>query len=598
MGLPSRDGPAAAGTPGAATEQSTVTTTEKTQDTLAPAQDEAIAEPDSTDSDGKGIPDDSQAGVRAVEATATVWTRVHLIAAYTIIWLIYFITSTQEVVVRTLNPFVTSAFQLHSLTAATAIIASIIGGLSKLPLAKILDTWGRPQGLALTLLLWVLGLIMMAACQNVETYATAQVFSTVGAQGVSYCLTIFVADTSSLKNRSTMLAFATSPYIVTTWIGGPMADSILAGPGWRWGFGIFAIVTPAVVAPLCLLFLWNHRKAKKLGLLPERSHRITLAAVKEYAIEVDLFGLLLLIAGMALFLLPFSIYSYQPDQWRSSLIICMIVFGGLLIIAFGVYERFWAPVTFIPMKLLADRTVFFGGMMLFFIFFSAGVWGNYFSSQLLVEFNQGVTETTYILNIYRVGSCFSAIFIGFFIRWSGRFKWVALWFGLPLMALGEGLLIYFRQPDSNLGYIIMTQIFIAFAGGPLVIAGEMAMMAPSDHQHIAAVMAILDLFGSVGTAIGSTVSAAIWTSVFKSALRTHLPTTSQQLLDRIYASLYIQLAYPEGNPTRIGVGLAYADAQKYMLITSTALLAGGIVCAALWRDINIKDLKQVRGLVV
>jgi fucose permease len=121
-----------------------------------------------------------QAGVKKVEAMASVWPKSHLIAAYVIIWFIYFVTAIQEVVVRTLNPFVTSSFQRHSLTAAVSIMSSVIGGLTKLPLAKILDTWGRPQGLALMLLIWVLGYVMMAACPNVETYAAAQVFSTVG----------------------------------------------------------------------------------------------------------------------------------------------------------------------------------------------------------------------------------------------------------------------------------------------------------------------------------------------------------------------------------------------------------------------------------
>jgi hypothetical protein len=88
--------------------------------------------------------------------------------------------SLQEVVVRVLSPFVTSSFSRHSLTATTTVVSSIIGGLIKLPLAKVLDTWGRPQGLALMLVAWVLGFIMMAACKNVETYAAAQVFSVVG----------------------------------------------------------------------------------------------------------------------------------------------------------------------------------------------------------------------------------------------------------------------------------------------------------------------------------------------------------------------------------------------------------------------------------
>lgn len=89
-------------------------------------------------------------------------------------------TSIQEVVIRSLNPYVTSAFMLHSLTAATSIMANIIGGLSKIPLAKILDSWGRPQGMTLMLIIWVVGFIMMAACDNVQTYAAAQVFSSVG----------------------------------------------------------------------------------------------------------------------------------------------------------------------------------------------------------------------------------------------------------------------------------------------------------------------------------------------------------------------------------------------------------------------------------
>jgi len=393
-----------------------------------------------------------------------------------------------------------------------------------------------------------------------------------------------------------MLAFATSPYIVTTWIGGPISDAILAGPGWRWGFGIFCIVIPAVVLPLIALFWWNEQKAIKMGIATKRTTKLTFQSIKDYIIQVDLVGILLLAAGMALFLLPFSLYSYQKDRWRAPLIISFIIIGGLLIITFVLYEIYLAPVKFIPMHLLADRTVLFGGLMLVFVFFSAGIWNSYFSSLLLIAFDQSVTTTTYIINIYRVGSCLSALVIGYFIRLTGRFKWSALYFALPLMMLGQGLMILFRQPDSPIGYVIMTQIFVAFSGGPIVVAGEMAMMAPIDHQHIAVIIAILDLFGSIGTAFGSTVSAAIWTGTFREALVKHLPPGAP--VDRIYGSIYSQLAYRVGTPTRNGINLAYGDSQRYMLIASTCLLAGAFVCVALWRDIKLTDKKQVKGNVV
>ncbi|KAK3303906.1 major facilitator superfamily domain-containing protein [Chaetomium strumarium] len=560
----------------------------------------AAGEADPEKAGSSSISSEAQAGVKNIEAAASVWSKWHLVAAYGIIWLIYFVTSLQEVLVRTFTPFVTSSFQLHSLTAATSIFSSIIAGLSKLPLAKILDLWGRPQGMALMLVFWVIGFCMMAACKNVETYAAAQVFSSVGAQGVSYCLTVFIADTSSLKNRGLMLSFATSPYIATTFAGGPLADAFLSGPGWRWGFGVFAILNFAVTLPLVVLFFWDQHRAKKLGVVnptkreDHHHHPLSAASLKKFAIDFDLLGVFLLAAGMAMFLTPLSIWSYQAKQWRSPLIICLIVFGAVLIIIFALYERFLAPVNFVPPRLLADRNVLLAGATITLVFFNSAVWGSYFSSMLMVVWNQSVTHATYINNIYRVGSCLSALLFGFAIRYTRRFKWVALYFAVPLMLLGVGLMIQFRQPDAAIGYVVMTQVFVAFAGGPIVICVELAMMSTVDHQHIAAILAILDLFSSVGYAVGSTVSAAIWTGSFPAALRRHLPAGAP--VEAIYSSLYTQLGYVWGSPIRQGIALAYADAQRYMLITSVCLLAGALIATAFWRDVKLKD-KQVKGLV-
>ena len=96
------------------------------------------------------------------------------------IWVITFVDTMQQGMANSLLPYVTSSFQQHSLTAAVSIMSSLIGGLWKLPLAKILDIWGRPQGFFLMVVCLTLGLIMMAACNNVQTYAAAQVFYWVG----------------------------------------------------------------------------------------------------------------------------------------------------------------------------------------------------------------------------------------------------------------------------------------------------------------------------------------------------------------------------------------------------------------------------------
>jgi hypothetical protein len=156
---------------------------------------------------------DAQAGVQDIEVATTVWSKSALIFAYVWIWVIYFVDTTQQGATSSLTPWVTSAFQQHSLTPTVNIMSNIIGGVSKLTLAKILDVLGRPTGYLLTIILTTLGLVLMATCNGVEMYAAAQVFFWVGYNGLGFCLGIFIADTSSLKNRGLMFAYANSPYI-------------------------------------------------------------------------------------------------------------------------------------------------------------------------------------------------------------------------------------------------------------------------------------------------------------------------------------------------------------------------------------------------
>jgi MFS family permease len=412
-------------------------------------------------------------------------------------------------------------------------------------------------------------------------------------------MSIFIADTSALKNRSLMFAYANSPYMITTWISGPISEAFLKGPGFRWGFGAFAIITPFVTMPLYFLFQHNYNKAKKAGLVPDRTTNRTIGeSFKHYLVEFDAVGLFLITGGLALFLLPFNIYSFQTDGWKSATVLSMLIVGFLMIVAFVVWEKYWAPVTFLPYELLTDRTVLGACVLAAVLFISFYIWNAYFQSFLQVVNRLTVTEATYVGNIYSMGSCFWAIVVGILIRYTGRFKWIALYFGVPLNILGVGLMAAFRQPGVNIGYIVMCQIFVAFAGGALVICEQMAAMAAVSHQYVAVVLAIEAMFASIGGAIGLTVAGAIWTGVFPYRLAEYLPADLKDQAMTIYGDMTVQKSYPDGSAARDAITAAYGDAQKMMLIGGTCILGLGIVCVAVWRDIKVKDFKQVKGNVV
>ncbi|PTB61786.1 MFS general substrate transporter [Trichoderma citrinoviride] len=561
--------------------------------------DVQIGGPQDSDPDADdGIDTKAQAGVQNIEAITSVWTKSALFTAFAMIWVIYFVDSMQQGTTGNLTPWVTSAFEEHSLTPTTSVMSNIIGGVFKLTLAKVLDIFGRPQGYLLSIVFTTLGLVMMAACKNVETYAAAQVFYWVGYNGLDYSLSVFLADTTSLRNRGLIFAYSSSPYIITTWISGPISTAFLNGPGFRWGFGSFAIITPVITLPLFFLFMHYNKKAKALGVVPPRESKGSWAdSLYYYAREFDLVGLLLISGGLAMFLLPFNIYSYQAEGWKSPLIIGLLVGGIVTLIVFGVWERWFAPITFIPYSLLMDRTVIGANILAASVFVSFYIWDSYFLSFLQVVNGLDVTESSYVSNIYSIGSCLWAILVGLVIRHTGKFKPICLFFGVPVTILGVGLMIHFRQPDVNIGYIIMCQIFIAFAGGTIVICEQTAVMAATSHQYVAVVLAIEAMASSIGGAIGLTVAAAVWQAVFPKKLAVYLPESAIGNLTDIYGSLDVQLSYPMGSPERIAIQKAYGDSQKMMLIAATAVLSLSVVGTAMWRNIDVRKHKQVKGTV-
>jgi MFS family permease len=510
-------------------------------------------------------------------------------------WLIQFMMSFFSGCVGTLTPFVISDFESHSLTALTGVISSLVAGIWKLPYAKIMNIWGRPLALCIGVASYIVGLIMMAGCKNVQTYCAAQTFYYLGYNSIDFSMTVFIADTSRLKNRALFLGYASSPWLITTWVYGFAVTRATApgGIGWRWTFGIFSIIAPFVAAPLIIMFFINQNKARKQGLLTPQPTRGNLAqTVTYYLKEFDVVGLLVLATGLALFLLSFNLYSYQKDQWKSPLILCFLIIGFILIVCFGVWEKYLAPVTFIPWPLLKNRTVIFTYTMAGSLYIGWYIWDAYFFSLLTVLFNQPIVYATYITNTYTMGSCFMSIIYGLALRYYGKLKMYSLFLGVPLTILGVGLMIEFRQPDVNIGYVVMCQVFIALGGGILVISEQTTLMAVSKQQDFPALLAVESMIISIGGAIGNTIAGAIWTGVFPVRLAANLPASELPNLKIIYGKIQEQSAYAWGSPARDAINMSYAQTQRYMLIAATCVYSITLFSVAMWKNVDVKKMKQ------
>ncbi|WRT67535.1 uncharacterized protein IL334_004507 [Kwoniella shivajii] len=541
--------------------------------------------------------EDVQEGVREAEALTLTWTRTSLIVAYVFMFLIYLVRAFEGSITGNLGPFIVSGFSAHSLIPIISVVADIMGAVTYLTVARAVNVWGRSKGFVVLVALATIGMILSATCRNVATYAAAQIFYSIGFSGMIFCVDIITADTSSLKDRGLAYAFTSSPYIISAFGGSKAAEGFYAS-NWRWGYGAFCIILPVVASPLiAILFLHKH-KAQKQGLLApsQKIDRTVLQSLWYYAVQFDIFGIFLIAGGLALFLLPFSIVATFADSWKTPAIIVMIVVGGLMLISFAFYERYLAPVPFLPWNLLVSRTVLGTCLLDFFFIIAASCWQSYYTSYLQVVYDVSISTAGYINSASSVVNGVWLIGVGFLIRRTGYFKWL-LWPSIALYIFGTGLLIYFRSPSQSVGYNVMCQIFLALAGGALIICMQVAVLAAGNHNDSAALLALLSTFGNVGGAVGSSISGAIWTHTMPQALASRLPAESVDLLNDIYESLDLQLSYPIGDPTRTAIIDAYAVGQKRMLIAGTCIMVVTLFCVAAIKNIKVSEVKQVKGVL-
>ncbi|KAJ5794607.1 Major facilitator superfamily domain general substrate transporter [Penicillium paradoxum] len=548
---------------------------------------------------GEKPAEDAQAGVQKIEAVTIAWNKKSVYMVLIFIWLLTLVNNLKSSVVYSLSAYATSSFAGHSLLTVVSIVSSAMTGAVYIPMAKALDLWGRAESLLLMVVFCILGIVLLASSQNLPTYCAGEVFYSVGFGGLSYSWNVLAADVSNLRNRGLAFAFTSSPAIISAFAGSKAAEGFLNNVNWRWGYAVWAIIVPVFALPIYFLLAHNLRKAEKEGIInrEKKPWKFDLESIWCFIKEFDLVGVFLFAGGMVVFLLPFTLANMAPNGWNSGYIIAMIVVGLVLLISFGLYEIYLAPVPFLNYKFLADRTVLGACLLNMTYQMSYYSYGVYLPSFLQVVYNVDVATAGYIGNIFSVAAFFSLFFAGWLIRVTGRFKWI-LWVCVPLYIFGIGLMIHFRQPGGNVGYIVMCEIFFSIAGSVFILCVQLAVLATVDHQHVAAVLALLFVTGSIGGSMGSAICGAIWTNTFLPQLAKNLPEAAMPNLSLIYSSLPQQLSYAVGTPERDAIVKSYGYAQPRMLAAGTALMSLAFIWVAMIKNLNVKNMTQTKGNVL
>lgn len=139
-----------------------------------------------------------------------------------------------------------SYFSKHSEVASIQVASKIITAVSKPFIGKLSDLTSRPTMYTVVLIFYVIGFAVAASAQTFSAYVVGICFTAFSKSGLDLLSDIIVADLTPLQWRQFFTASLSSPFLITTYIGGFIADGLVPEK-WRWGAGIFCIMSECEV---------------------------------------------------------------------------------------------------------------------------------------------------------------------------------------------------------------------------------------------------------------------------------------------------------------------------------------------------------------
>ncbi|KAJ7764706.1 hypothetical protein B0H16DRAFT_1798029 [Mycena metata] len=504
-----------------------------------------------------GVVDDQQDGVTKIEAFYLVFSKGWSIwMLYTSLALISFLLSLSSTTTATYEIFAASSFKSHSLIGAIAVVISITSGISRPFIAKIADLSSRPLAMSGSMLFYTVGYIVVASSITIEAVAGGEVIYRLGSTGIDLISNILLADITSLQWRGAVQGLNSMPSVITAFIAGKIATAISANTlnGWRWGMEF--------------ILFWGNRKAKKIRALslasPSYARRTQLRdeqpqsrweLYSHYWRLIDAFGLLLLGAGFALILLPFTLHTRAHNGWKNSSLIAMFVIGGVLLTAFGIWETKLAAHPMMPRRVI-NRTFICCILINFMTFVSSSISLTYFSSYVYVVKDWSLTNYTYFNNIFGL-ICFCSSTI------SDNTLVDPPICGLCIRVIGQGLMFLAVRGNKSDAVLVMSQILLNFGAAISIICSSVALQACVPHQDMALVISLLTLSDSLADAIGGAICAAIWTAKLPQNLEKYLgDTLNSTQLAKIYGSVAVAR---EAQPRELVIQ-AYDDTNYYLFL--------------------------------
>ncbi|WFD28008.1 hypothetical protein MNAN1_003016 [Malassezia nana] len=534
--------------------------------------------------------DVKQVGVAIAEATYYV-TGVSWYLVMIFLWIAYFIFALDNQIYPTMVQTIAGQV-LEGSNTSTGFTAyttqTLFSAIAKLFVAKMADIFGRFTALGITVFCYVLGFLIMAVSQTPADYTGGTVFYGIGNSGLQMVIWIVIADFVSARFRLLALGYVVLPIFITFVVGSKVLNALLADH-WRWLPGMFCIIVPVVIGPL-MGILWHlERKARRNDLVPVHPYlrKGLLHACWQLFLDTDLVGLILLVGGFAMIVVPLTRVSIEPNGYSTPWIIgCLTVGPIILLILLPLYEVLVSPRPFFR-RTWANSDIIIAMIIAFLdnLVFSASFQVAWYWIRVTYGFGLDQTDdANYFTNADNLSLTLFGFLVGIAIAFTRRFKYFLV-AGCCLRLLGYGLMLRYRHVGTSMVQAVWPQIIQgmggAFMGEILTLSAQITVR----HQDVSMVTAVVLTLFTLGSSVGLAVYQSMTSDELPKMLARYAPFLSpQEIVTTALNPLGAFEQYPHGTDQGTAISTAYNEASKHVLYFCMGISSFLIVISLFVRD--------------
>lgn len=509
-------------------------------------------------------------GVARIEAIAACLTPVTRTVLFAGIFFLGYSFGLDAVLRNVYQTYATASYDDHSLLSTINVIRTVFAAATQPTTGKLADAFGRIETLCLSALFYLLGTIVEASSTGLAAFCAGAVLYTLGFTIVQTLVDIIIADVTSTRVRLLATYVPNLHFIITAWVSGNISSAVLDGTSWRWGMGMWCIIFAVLLTPVIGTLVFVSRRTPHGAVNAQASRRMPLGQVFW---QLDVPGVILLVASLALLLTPLTIAGGERPKWRTAGVIAPLVIGFCCIPLFVIWQL-RAPHPLVPFRFLKDRGVWSPLAIATFMNFAYMMQGNYLYTVLIVAFDFSVTTATRITTLYMFTSFVVGPICGLLVYRIRRLKYFIV-AGTILFLVGYGLLIRYRSGagGSSRAGVIAAQVVLGVAGGLAPYASLASLQVSLKHEAMGVMTGLFLACHSIGDALGNSVAGAIWTQVLPSRLASNLSfQPNSTLAAQMYGNPFAIIAqYPIGTEVRTAIVDSYQYVQRYLCITGICL---------------------------